>query len=462
MSRWEPGSGTPVSLSPSNTFRMLVARGRQASMRLSWTVVDQGLSAITNLLLSLLVARSTSAGGFGAFAVAFLVYGLVIGLSRALVGQPLQIAFASADRDAFRTAAARALGAAAILGAVAALLTIVGGLVIGGQTGAALIALAPWYPALVLQDTYRMAFFTEGTPKKAATIDLAWAVVVLGGFGIALAAGVAHQAAVPLSLWGLGAAIAAVLGAALLRVGVHVRGSVRWMRDRRNLSGYLGAEYLLTMGIAQAGILMVGFVSQAGVGAIRAGQVLMGPTNVIGSAAMVFTTTEVARRPDASARHRWLFAALVSGLLASAIALYVTVLLLVPDTVGTHLLGDTWSGAASVLVPLCVVGVAASLGAGPVATLYGMGLARATLHINVLRAALNVVFLSVGVSHWGALGAAWALAITELILIPVWCVRLRIALARGEGTASPALDVAEPVIEPRRQDLSLALTEERL
>ena len=70
-------------------------------------------------------------------------------------------------------------------------------------------------------------------------------------------------------------------GAALLRVGVHVRGSMRWMRDRKSLSGYLGAEYLLTMGIAQAGILMVGFVSQAGVGAIRAAQVLMGPTNVI-------------------------------------------------------------------------------------------------------------------------------------------------------------------------------------
>lgn len=434
------------------SMRSLVARVRRASVRLSWTVIDQGVSAATNLLLSLLVARSTTAEGFGAFAVAFLVYGLVIGLTRAVVGQPLQITYASASEHGFRRAAGHALGAAAVLGSLAALLTISAGLTIGGPTGAALIALGPWYPALVLQDTYRMAFFTEGRPKGAAAIDSVWAGVVLGGFGIAIAVGAAHNVAIPLSLWGLGAAVATVMGMGLLGVRVRPRGAVRWMRERKDLSGYLGTEYLLTMGIAQAGILMVGVVtSQAGVGAIRAAQVLLGPTNVIGSAAMVFTTTEVARRPSASARHRWHLAAAISGGLAMAIALYVTVLLILPDSVGVHLLGDTWSGAASVLLPLSIVCVAASLGAGPVATLYGMGLARATLHINVLRAALNIAFLCIGVTHWGALGAAWALAVTELILVPVWCVRLRIALARGEGLTPPT---------ERRHDLTLI--EERL
>jgi len=232
-------------------------------------------------------------------------------------------------------------------------------------------------------------------------------------------------------------------------------------RERSELSGYLGIEYLLTMGIAQAGILMVGCVaSQAGVGAIRAAQVLLGPTNVIGSAAMVFTTTEVARRPDAPQRDRWRLAAAISGGLATTIALYVGILLVMPDSIGRHLLGDTWSGAASVLTPLCVVGVAASLGAGPVATLYGLGLARATLHLNVLRAVFNIVFLSIGVAHWGALGAAWALAITEMLLVPVWFVRLRIALARGEEKRSAQAPI-DRLAEQQRENLSLALIEER-
>ena len=255
-------------------------------------VIDQGLSALTNLLLSVMVARSTTASAFGAFAVAFLVYGLVIGFSRALVGQPLQISFASATPEEFCKAAGHSLGAAVVVGSIAALITAVISLAVGGQAGTALIALSLWFPALVLQDTCRMAFFAAGTPRRAAAIDSAWAVVVLGGFSAAMAVGLADGAVIPLTLWGLGATVAAVYGIVLLRVGTTVRGCVQWMRDRQHLSRYLSAEYLLTMGIAQAGILMVGFVAtQAGVGAIRASQVLLGPTLVVGTATMVFTAT---------------------------------------------------------------------------------------------------------------------------------------------------------------------------
>jgi O-antigen/teichoic acid export membrane protein len=395
-------------------------------------VIGQGLTALTTLLLSVMVARNATASAFGAFAVAFLVYSLVLEFSRAVVGQPLQISFASATQEEFRNSAGHALGAAVVFGLIAALSTAVAGLVVGGQSGAALIALGLWFPTLILQDTYRMAFFTEGTPKRAAAIDSVRAVVVLGGCLGALAAGVADRVVIPLTLWGFGAAVATLYGIVLLRVGPTMRGSVRWMRNRQHLSCYLGVEYLLKMGIGQAGILMVGFVETAGVGALRGAQVLLGPMNVVGTAAMVFTTTEVARRPTASARHRSLLAGAVSGILWVAITAYVGFLLVLPDSWGEHLLGDTWTGAKSVMLPICLAAAAASLTAGPVATLYGMGLARATFSINVLRAALNIVLLAVGILKWGAVGAAWALAITEIVLLPLWIVRLRIALQTGE------------------------------
>jgi len=427
-----------MSKQRSARLRAALLRGRQASLRISWTVIDQGLSALTNLLLSVVVARSATASAFGAFAVAFLVYSLVLGFSRALIGQPLQISSASATQEEFRNSAGHALGAAVILGSIAALITAVAALAVGGQSGAALIALGLWFPALILQDTCRMAFFTERTPKRATAIDSVWAVVVLGGFLAALAAGVTDRVVIALTLWGFGAAVATLYGMVLLRVGPRMRGSLRWMRDRLHLSRYLGVEYLLTMGIAQAGILMVGFVDTAGVGAIRAAQVLLGPTNVIGTAAMVFTTTEVARTPTASAHHRSLLAAAVSGTLGVAIAAYVGVLLVLPGSWGEHLLGDTWTGAKSVMLPMCLAALAASLGAGPTATLYGMGLVRATFNINVVRAALNIVLLAIGISIWGASGAAWALAITEIVLLPLWFVRLRIALQTGERPTGDA------------------------
>jgi O-antigen/teichoic acid export membrane protein len=428
---------------PTRTRRLLrlraaLTRSRHASLRIGWTVIDQGISALTNLVLSVMVAQSATASAFGAFAMAFLVYSLALGFSRALIGQPLQISFASASPNDFRSAARLALGAAVVVGSALSLITVVAGVAIGGQPGVALIALGLWFPALILQDTCRMAFFTEGTAKRAAAIDSVWGVLMIAGFLVARALGVADRIVISLTLWGFGAAVASLYGLKLLGVGARLRGSVRWMRDRHQLSRFLSAEYLLSVGVAQGGILAVGFVgTQAGVGALRAAQVLLGPANVLGTAAMVFTTTEVARRPSASVRQRWLMAAASSGGLASVTAAYVAVLLFLPDSWGEHLLGDTWSGARSVLLPMCLAALTASIGSGPSAALYGMGHARATFSINVLRAPLNIGLFIVCISAWGAAGAAWALAITELILLPLYFIRLRIALHADDTTAVP-------------------------
>ena len=413
-------------------------------MRAGWTVIDQGLSALSNLLLSALVARSVTADEFGAFAVAFLVYGLVLGLSRALIGQPLLISSASADRDELRSSAGHALGAAVVVGGIAAVLTAGAGAVIGGQVGAAMSVLALWFPALIVQDVCRLAFFTEGRPVRAAAIDFVWALLVFGGFAAALAAGVATGVVVPLMLWGAGAAVAAVHGMTLLGVGPTIRGSALWMRVRRDLSRYLGLEYLLSMGTTQAGILTVGFVaSQTGVGAFRAVQLLLGPTNVIDTAAMVFATREVARRSTASTRQRALFAAGVSASVATVIAVYIALLLMMPDAWGERILGDTWSGAKTVLLPLCVAALVAALSGGPAATLYGMGFVRVTFQINVFRAALTIVSFGVAIPMWGALGAAWALAITEIVVLPLWFLRLRGALGGRAAAWSPVSKSAQ-------------------
>src|SRR5918997_7207402 len=84
----------------------------------SWSVVDQALSAVSNLGLSVVVARSVSAGGFGAFAMAFLVFGIGIAVTKAVVGQPLQIRYSGESRLGQQAAMRRALGCALLLGLV--------------------------------------------------------------------------------------------------------------------------------------------------------------------------------------------------------------------------------------------------------------------------------------------------------------------------------------------------------
>ena len=275
------------------------------------------------------------------------------------------------------------------------------------------------------------------SPTRSYTLNAVWGAIVLGGFGVALWCGIAGNIEVPLTLWGLGSAVSAIWGMRVLVVRPLLRGAVDWMRRQLHLSRYLGGEYALTMGVVQIGILMVGFAAtQAGVGAIRAAQVLLGPMNVLGAAALVFTTTEVARRPTATPRQRFLIGNTVSATLTVLVAIYVAILLVLPDSIGTHLLGDTWLGASSVLLPMCLTAVVASMNVGPWAALYGTGRTRTAFLINIVRALLSIVFLTVGVAKWQAVGAAWALAITEIALVPVvYIVWISIRRHAAEHTA---------------------------
>ena len=62
----------------------------------SWNV-DQVLSALSNLELSIAVARTTSASGLGAFAVAFLLFGTCLAVTKSVVGQRLQMRLSGAS-----------------------------------------------------------------------------------------------------------------------------------------------------------------------------------------------------------------------------------------------------------------------------------------------------------------------------------------------------------------------------
>ena len=78
--------------------------------KVSWNIIDQGLSAASNFVLAIIVARSVDASEFGAFAIAFMVYGIAIAATKSVVGQPLQMRYSSAEPDAQRIEIGRATG----------------------------------------------------------------------------------------------------------------------------------------------------------------------------------------------------------------------------------------------------------------------------------------------------------------------------------------------------------------
>ena len=390
--------------------------------KLGGNLFDQMLSALSNVVLSILVARSVDAAGFGSFSIAFLIYGMAFAAMKSLVGQPLQIKFSAAPQDELRERMSQGAGTTLTVSVVIALGVALGGLGAGAATGEALLALAVWLPSLLVQDYCRMAFFAAGRPWSAALIDGIWAAVQFGLLAVLLLNG-SHSLTLLIGAWGLGATVSAVVGLLLLRVSLRVSRTFTLMREQANLSRYLLAEYILGLGAVQVGILLIALItSEADVGAIRAAQVLLGPLGIVATAAFQFTVPEIARRIDWPAKRLQLFAALVSGGLLFVHLIYVTALLAMPPEWGTALFGDSWHGAALVLLPMCLSACFSCMANGPAGVLYGLGWARETFRINLIKGPLILVLLLGATWIWGVLGSAWAFVAIESIILPFWIV----------------------------------------
>jgi O-antigen/teichoic acid export membrane protein len=427
-----------------------IPRLATASFRLlrvvSWNVVDQALSALSNLGLSIAVARTTSASGFGAFAVAFLVFGICLAVTKSAVGQPLQMRLSGATTVERRRGFSAALGAATVLGGGFGFVVSLAGLAVGGEVGSALLALALVFPGLILQDSCRMAAFTLGRPQLAALMDAVWAAVQFGLLAILIRNG-QHEVGGLIVAWGAAGLVSALLGAALLRTRPVLSRTSAWLRDHRDLIRYLLPEYFLGLGATQFGMLLVGAIASAtAVGSLRAAQVLLGPLGIVGLAVFQFAVPEVARQTPASARWLTTLAAGLSGGLGLLTIGYVALMLLLPDAVGVALFGSSWAGAAAVLLAMGLSSVSSSLANGPAGVLYGLGQARATFRINLAKG--PVLLLALLASTWaaGAVGAAWALAAVEAVVLPAWILTLRRTLSRLRGPGQ--VDDTSVLVEP--------------
>lgn len=414
----------------------------------SWNLIDQALSALSNIVLSIAVARSTSAAGFGAFSIAFLIFGIFIALTKSLVGQPLQMRFSGAQSVDQRRAVRGALGVALLVGLTGSVLLVTASFFTPPTLRLALLALAVILPALLVQDSCRMAFFTSGRPRGAAGIDAVWAGVMVGLLAVMLATKVDSVFLLMLA-WGGSALLSVGVALILLKVVPAPTLAVAWIRSHWNLTRYLFPEYFLGLGAMQLGILLVGLIATAeAVGALRGAQVLLGPLGILGAGIFQFTIPEIARRQNMAARSLALFAVAVSGFLGVATLIYLGVLLLLPDPWGIALFGDSWAGAAAVLLAMGLSSTASSLANGPAGVLYGIQQAKSTFRINLVKGPILIVTVVVGTLWAGAVGAAWAFAITEAAVLPAWILTLRHALRHRVPAAVDPPEDEEVVLTP--------------
>jgi len=407
---------------------------RALARRAGWGLVDQALSASTNVAVFFVVAHQVDLRGLDSFAIAFYVFTLLIGVERALVGQIFGVRYSGTQGAPWRRAAGEGLGAVLVGTSVAStVMVVVAVTVLPSPLRQTMMAAAAVMPFLLLQDACRMAFFSQGQPHVAALNDFVWAVVQLGATAVLLAQG-KGDAPDLVAVWGLSAGLATALALVQLRVLPNPAGATAWIGRTWSVSAFLLAEYLLGAGAFNGGFLAVGaLVDDGAVASIRGAQVLLGPLFILNAAVLTFSLPEVARRPTMPGRRRWQVAlGITTGMLVISLG-YTAVLLTVPDSIGSWLFRDDWSLAHAVLVPVAIGTAAAGAAAGPAVVIYGMAMTRQAIRVMYVEAPLVFAMLIGGALLGGVVGAAWGLALDQLLMLPMWYLVLRRCLAlRGE------------------------------
>ena len=400
------------------------SRGRINAL---WTIVDQVVSSGTNAAINFIIARRVDPTEFGAFAIAYTIFAIVVGLSRAAATAPLGISYAAAAPAAFRTAARAASGLALVLGAVVgAGLMAVGG-VLKGVVGTNLIAMGVVMPALLVQDAWRYTSFAQGRPLRAVVNDLVWAAGM--GVGIVLLAiggpDAAGGAPGMVLVWGAAAALAVLVGIGQHRVWPAPRRALAWFTGHRETTGFMTAEFVTVQGAQQTSTLIIAAVgSPALVGALRGLQTLLAPTTNLAVALMSFAIPEFARRRGAPARRIIRAAYVVSALVVASSVLWTLIFLILPDDFGTALLGDTWSQTHELLLLAMIAQAGPALAVGPAAVLYAFGRTRLTFWINLFFTPFLLAGPVTGLLLGGAKGVIIGNIIVFWATIPPWIYQL--------------------------------------
>lgn len=420
------GTGAPGSAAPEPR------RGRQAV----WTITGQVLSSATNFGLTIAVARAVDPAVGGAFAYAFLVFSLGLGLTHAISTDPLLIRY-SADGGGRAPAIRAASGSSLLLGVLAALLCLIAALAVRGDLGMALALLALVLPGHFLQDSFRMAAYAAADARRAAVNDGVRLVVQFTAIGVCIATGTTELTWYMAS-WGLGAWSGALVGIVQFGAPRAWRGSITWLRDNAPLSVRLGGEFAISMGgFTLTTTLLAAILGLAATGGLRFAQTLLGPIQVLFGAVVSFMVPLLARRLAASGvRSLSRPTVLVSLGCVGICVVVVGVLLALPDAAGRQLLGASWTTARAVLLPVGVTQCAQAVLLCVALPLKAMGRADVLLRVTGVQAPLSMALALTGAFMTGIEGAAWGLAIGHGIGCLVMAVLARRAIRTGKVSAS--------------------------
>lgn len=401
------------------------------------------MSSLNSFVVGVLAARECGAVGFGIFATAWVTFGVGLAVSRGLGTDPLTVRYSGCPSPAvWQWAASSALAIALLSGLGFGAICVVGGLLVGGALGQAVVALGLVLPGLLVQDAWRFVYLAAGASRKAFVNDVVWCVALVPLLVLAVRAGTADAFVLA---WGIGALVAATAGMVQSGFGPQPRAVAGWLREHRALGArYLGENVMQAGHVQLLNYGIAAIVGLAAVGSLRGVAQLFGPlVAVLTGLAMVGVAEGVRILGTRPSRLRPY--CVLSGLgRAALVVCWGAALMVAPDGAGRAVLGSLWDSAEPLILPAMVAMAAGQLAGSAHLGLRALGAARRSLRAQSLTAALALGAGLCGARLGGVVGAAWA-AVGAYAIAAVVCwweleaeLRTReVPLAQTPGTEAP-------------------------
>lgn len=389
--------------------------------RVSWSVVDQGLSSMSNVALTVLVARSVSARQFGAFGIVIVVYQLCLGSHRALVTEPVLVYHGAAtqgSQDLSHTGRSSLLLSSAMGLTVALSATL-----FDDALRLGLLVLGLSLPLLLLQDLMRYLAFRRAAPRFAFFLDAVWLLGQIILVAVLVTVGRPLTVASLAGVWCVGCLLSVVVG--MRASGFRWTSTPdRWIRSQLDLGFPYLIEFGIVAGMGQMVLLFIAPLTDlSSVGSVRGALTFFGPINIVFSGLVTVIVPEGGRLRE-TPRRFWtaLIAASVS-LALCALALLVVGLAL-PGRAGSLLFGDAWPGIHAVLLPIGIAQIVSGAFAGATAGVRALRAARLSLRIRVINIPILTILPLGGAALFGISGFAWASATAVACTGVVWWTAL--------------------------------------
>jgi hypothetical protein len=315
------------------------------------------------------------------------------------------------------------------------------GLGIGGALGGAFVALGVILPTLLLQDSWRFAFFASGEGRKAFLNDIVWGIVLIPAMYVAAQYGTVVAF---LLAWGASGAVAAAYGCVQTGLLPSMRRIGEWLRETRDLGPRYLVENISNSGSSQLRMYGLGAIAGlAAVGTVRGAELLLGPFLAVLMGLSFVGVPEGARVLRRNPRRLPVFCLLLGGGQAAGVVLWgLGLLVLLNDRIGMFILGDVWLTASALILPATISIMNASFITGAAAGLRALGDARRSMRCQLIASSAYVTGGLAGAFLAGAVGSSWGVAAATLFGAVVWWVQLRAGLRRHLETT----EAQQPVI----------------